>query len=64
MKPLFLKFEVLMEKKQEPSNETVQALINLESFSLILFNTKTLKHNFLTKKLQENLMQTSNVAVS
>ena len=23
MKPLFLKFEVLMEKKQEPSNETV-----------------------------------------
>ena len=37
---------------------------NPESFSLILLNIKTLKHNFLTKKLQENLIQASNMAVS
>ena len=29
--------------------------------SAILFNRKTLKHNFLTKKLQENLIQAPNI---
>ena len=38
--------------------------MNLESLSLILFNTKTLKHNFLTNKLRENLIQAPNMAVS